>query len=93
MKWEGVLYGAAGFLVVAAILAFFIWRKTRSAWTGYVEDRYVDDDDNYTDYYVVFRTDRGRRVKIKVFEGMYDEFRPGDRVAKQSGVDWPNKLP
>lgn len=101
-EWnEDVLYSAAAFIVVTGLLAFFSRRGTEGAWRGTVEGKAIrretrrrhDDGPAETVYIpvVVFRTDTGKRVKLRVSRDLYEYFREGERVVKIAGFDWPEK--
>jgi hypothetical protein len=84
------------FIGLTAILSFVSWRRNRSAWRGVViEKTHVpgDDEGGQDQFYVVFRTDAGKRVKISVAgQAGLDGYAIGQRVEKKSGQPWPTPL-
>jgi hypothetical protein len=84
------------FVGLTAILSFVSWRRTRSAWRGVVIDKVHvpgDDEGGQPQFFVVFRTDAGKRVKLSVAgQSGLDGYTVGQRVEKKPGQPWPSAL-
>jgi hypothetical protein len=83
-----VLLSLAGFIVVTAILGYFTLRSAAASWQGVLVDQYLKG----SSLYLIFRTDRGKRVKLPVGSGLAGYFALGDTVVKIKGFDYPEKL-
>ncbi len=83
-----VLLSLAGFIVVTAVLAYFTLRGAAASWQGVLVDQYFKG----SSLYLIFRTDRGKRVKLVVGSGLAGYFALGDAVVKIKGFDYPEKL-
>jgi hypothetical protein len=81
---------------VTAILSFFAWRKHQSAWTGVVTGKVnipEDSEGSQPIYAVVFRTDAGRSVKVRVPSIKdLESYEIGQRFRKKAGQDWPVRV-
>ena len=81
---------------VTAVLSFFAWRKHRSVWTGVVAGQInipEDGEDSVPVYAVVFRTDTGGKVKLRVASSQdLAAYAIGRRFEKKAGQDWPVQL-
>ena len=82
---------------VTVTLSFLAWRKHRSAWTGTVADKVNlpgDNEGSQPIYAVVFRTDAGRSVQLRVASVKDLEFyEVGQRFEKKPGQTWPVRIP
>ncbi len=83
-----VLLSLAGFIVVTAVLAYFTLRSAAASWQGVLVDQYFKG----SSLYLIFRTDRGKRVKLIVGSRLAGYFTLGDTVVKIKGFDYPEKL-
>ncbi len=106
MKLEGatlVVVTVAVVLAFTAVLLLYSKRRTAKTWKGsvvkvrtYQMQKHQDEPlKDYTD--VHFRTEAGRRVRLKMEKAQYDATCPGglqtgDRVEKVGGEWWPKKL-
>lgn len=98
---EDVLYSFGFAAVVFFLLAKWSRRTTSQSWRGEVEDTFVKKarvrrDENQPDDIVYrpiarVRTDRGKIRTLRLSEDLYGYYRPGDRVFKVSGLEWPEK--
>lgn len=96
-----VFYSWAFFFVVTLLLALYSRRRAARSWRGTVADKglrkvrvrnYEDQPDQIrTVLEVVFRTSRGKTVKLRSRQAFYDYFTPGDAVVKPAGFDFPEK--
>jgi len=84
------------FIGLTAVLSFVSWRRSRSAWRGTVAEKVHvpgDDEGGQDQFYVIFRTEAGKRVKIGVAgQSGLDGYTIGQRVEKKSGQNWPSAI-
>jgi len=83
-----VLLSLAGFIVVTAVLAYFTLRGAAASGQGVRVEQYLKG----RSLHLIFRTDRGKRVKLVVRSGLAGYFVFGDTVVKIKGFDYPEKL-
>ncbi len=88
------------FVVVFFLLALWSRTRTSRSWRGVVRDKRVktrrvkrrDLPDEVVRQPVLDIETRGRIIKIRVSEALYDYFAVGDEVFKPAGFDWPEKI-
>ena len=85
------------FIGVTALISFVSWRRNRAAWKGVVTEKVSvpgDNEGGQDQFYVLFRTEAGKRVKIAVAgQSGLDGYTIGQRVEKKPGQPWPVPLP
>jgi len=84
-------------LFVAAVTAFFsylAYRQKQSAWKGVLLEKFMSegDDDSVDQWFVVFKTDAGKKVKMNVGKGFYDQVNVGEKYEKKKGDYVPVKI-
>jgi hypothetical protein len=93
---SNIIGPVAVFLGLTAILSWFAWRKQHSSWQGTViETSFVpgDDEGSPDRYYVICKTDAGKRLRMEVLgKQMMDGFKPGQRVEKKPGQNFPSLI-
>ncbi|NLJ30394.1 MAG: zinc ribbon domain-containing protein [Clostridiales bacterium] len=93
--------GIGGMFLTIALFQI-LGRKRSTTWDGVVEDKTVKkkterhtygdgdvSDQNYLEYTVVIRSDRGKRysIRVKNDDTMYRYYRIGDRVRHHAGLN------
>jgi len=85
-------------VVVGLVSAIFIYkshRQKQSSWKGllFKKRRYEDYESGQTTYTLVFKTDDGkkRRVKIKS-RAEFDKWTEGDKAVKTAGEFFPKRV-
>ncbi|PIP52766.1 hypothetical protein COX08_04655 [Candidatus Beckwithbacteria bacterium CG23_combo_of_CG06-09_8_20_14_all_34_8] len=84
-------------LFVAAVTAFFsykAYKQKQASWKGELIEKYKKDgdDDSVDQWFVVFKTEAGKKVKMNVGKGFYDQVNVGGKYEKKKGVYVPMKI-
>ncbi len=87
----------AGTLVLCGVIVWFVIVNTKKqAYTGVVARKYSRDhdgaDDNtYTTYHLVVKTDDGQEKTVSLSKKTWESFAEGDKIIKVSGKFNPTK--
>lgn len=92
--------GCFGIIVLpASLLIIILVLKARNkAWTGIITNKYVNEVEDFDTnrksfrYIIVVQLDGSRESKIEVGKEKYDEYQIGDRLKKESGKLWPERV-
>lgn len=92
--------GCFGIIIVpAALLIIVLVLKARArSWTGTITNKFINEVEDYDSgrkelrYIIVVQLDGSRESKIEVGKEKYDEYQIGDRLKKDSGKLWPEKV-
>lgn len=98
---KDVFLSLAFFSFVTFLFAWTTRRKASKSWAGEVVDKGIrqrrvrsgdESHDRIETYHeVVFRTTRGKKVKMRCGVPYFEHFHPGDPAIKLPGYDWPVK--
>jgi hypothetical protein len=84
-------------VVVGLVSAIFIYqshKQKQSSWEGllFKKRRYEDYESGQTTYTLVFKTDEGKKRRIKIkSKAEFDKWIEGDRAIKTAGEFFPKK--
>jgi hypothetical protein len=82
----------------SVLVIFLVLKGRKQAWTGTIIDKKANQsEDSDTGkksmlYSVRIKTDDGKEFSLAVDEGRYSEYKDGDRLKKESGKLWPEKI-
>jgi len=67
-------------------------KKREEEWYGVVEEKRMKSDYSVAKYrcFVIFRTEDGRRIKMKLTEELFSRYEKGRRYHKRRGEDFPD---
>lgn len=98
---EDVFWSLGFFAVVTLLLAFFSRRRETSCWTGQVRDKYIKvvkstsrdgRTDSETAYYILeIVTSKGKTIRLRSPESVFEYFEVGDDLFKAPSLNWPEK--
>jgi hypothetical protein len=76
-------------LFVAAVTAFFTYKaykQKQASWMGELIEKFKKDgdDDSVDQWFVVFKTDAGKKVKMNVGKGFHDQVNVGEKYREKS---------
>ena len=80
------------------LIIFLVLKGRNQAWTGTIIDKNfnessdIDSGDISTNYFVRIRKPEGKEFNLSVDRGKYDEYKVGDKLKKESGKLWPEKI-
>lgn len=86
---------AGGFLLLVFKL---IMKSKNSFWTGEVTDKVHNQKEDYEShrmehfYYLVVMTDQGKEMKVGLSEQLWNGFNIGDKIKKDKGKLFPEKI-
>lgn len=88
------IYSVIAFVVVTAIIIFFVQKRKKSAWVGVLhKKRYsagdIESPDTYT---LVFKTDEGKKKRYNVSNKVFEQWDEGDSAEKISGEFMPRRV-
>jgi hypothetical protein len=95
MKPNEIILAVVAFLSLTAVLSFFSFREKKSFWKGTLikkDYQEADDEGGSDSYLLVFKTDKGKNVSVRVNQNIYDNYKIGDQAEKKSGEYLPVKL-
>lgn len=83
--------------LVTFLLACWSRRITKQQWRGVIEEMFIKvmkrcGGEDTASYIAKVRTEKGRRVTLRLSEVLYDHFQVGDEVLKIAGLEWPEKM-
>lgn len=92
-----IVYTVALVVAISALLTFIGLRNKRASWAGTVTNvrlhRFQRDESDEEEYIIKYRTDQGKKRKIKLsvyaFNKFYGGLKAGDRLVKESGEYMP----
>ncbi|MBN2055661.1 hypothetical protein JW905_12100 [bacterium] len=81
-------------IAVTAVLTFVQMKRRQSEWIGTVEKKthksFEENDGTLREeYLVVFSTDAGKKIKLRLNESWFEKYEEGFRYHKRSGEDFP----
>jgi len=101
----GLFFFVFFFILPAVVIVLFIKflakrgkQRRDSSWKGKLVDKdhteYEDDDSSTTRdlYTLYFETDEGQKIKLNVPYEIYNKFKVGDKVEKETGQLHPKKV-
>ena len=80
-------------LLIYAVFPYYKRKKMRAEeWHGVVEEKNVKGDYSLGKYrlFVVFRTDEGQKIKMKMSEEQFGKYELRMRYHKKKGEDFPD---
>lgn len=86
---------AGGFLLLVFKL---VMKSKNSFWTGEVIDKVHNQKEDYDShrmqhfYYLVVRTGEGKEMKVGLSQQLWDGFNTGDKIKKDKGKLFPEKI-
>jgi hypothetical protein len=95
-----LFFGFFALLVIGFFVLIFklIMKSKNSFWTGEVMDKVHNqrrdfDSDRMEDfYYLAVTTDQGKEMKVGLSAQMWDQFNKGDKIKKDKGKLYPEKI-
>jgi hypothetical protein len=93
-NYQQIFLTILGMVVVTALLTLYSLRQRNLNWSGVLESKSENqDEESGRDFYTLcFRTDAGKKVKIKVGAHTFHSFNQGDRAVKKKGVGVPERI-
>jgi len=84
-------------LFVAAVTAFFSYisyRQKQQSWKGELIEKFIKegDEDSMDQWFIMFKTETGKKIKMNVGKGFYDQVKVGERYEKKKGDYVPVKI-
>lgn len=97
-----LVFCACCFLLVipfSALILYLVLKGKKQAWTGTITGKNCLEKDDFDhpgrkeiSYIVKVMVDGDREHSIAVDKGRYNEWKVGDRLKKESGKMWPEKV-
>ena len=81
-----------------ALVVFLVLKGRNKAWTGKIIDKStsefedMDSGRESTIYSIKIKSDEGKEFKIQVDSKKYKDYKIGDKLKKESGKIWPEKV-
>lgn len=92
-----IVYTVIAVVVVTAIFTYKAMRQRAASWSGEVtkirKHQWSSDDVDHEEMVISYRTDAGKKGKLKlnpfVYNQLFSDLRVGDRLVKTSGEYMP----